>query len=265
MPLKSKLLFFLYAAIGTVMTPCAAQEFQNGANLSKHTIGYAMGYTYPKFADGSDDVMIAWDFNYGFSGAFEWGKYYTSGISFMITPIVHYSNYMNSVKTRDQYQGISDKLTFREEWTTSFSELAISLPLSYEFPMFKTFRFGGSASISLPLSTGGNAKKVDYDYYLYTPGLGGHYIDPPKKKEYVYDIEYHLTPSLGVGGKLLYPITGRENVESYLALDYFYDLAMADPPYVHKTRITLSYVHRNIKYKDVREKWDRYLIRKNKY
>lgn len=250
--------------MGTVMSPCAAQDFQNGANLSKHAIGYALGYTYPKFADGSDDVSVAWDFNYGFSGAFEWGKYYKSGVSFMITPTLYYSDFSNTVKRLDQYHYTSGKLTYRQEWIYDYRELAISLPLSYEFPLFKVFRFGGGANISMPLVRSGSTVKTDYDYYWSIPGHEGIYLDPPKKKEYAYDDEYEFNLGIGVNGKILYQIQANDKIESYVSIEYWYDVSFSDNIYAHKTRFALCYIHRMIQLKDVREKWDRYLIRKNR-
>lgn len=264
MPLKSILLLCLYVAMGMAMTPCAAQDFQNGANLSKHTIGYAIGYTYPKFADGSDDVRIAWDFNYGFSGAFEWGKYYKSGISFMIAPLIYYSDFNNTLKTRDWYHSVTGKLTFRKEWNYNYRELAFALPLSYEFPMFKAFRFGAGAYFSMPLISGGSSRNVDYDYYVSIPGKDGIYVDPPRKKEYPDYSDFGFDPSIGVNGKILYQIQASEKVESYISIEYWYDISSADNFYAHKTRFALCYIHRMIQLKDVREKWDRYLIRKDR-
>jgi hypothetical protein len=265
MPIKPSLLSSFFLVFGMEMASCSAQEFQNGANLSKHTIGYTVGYAYPKFADGSDDVRIAWGFNYGFSVAFEWGKYYNSSISFIIAPMLYYSNFMNTVKRQDQYHGITDKLIYRQEWRYNFNELAFSIPLSYEFPLFKSFRFGAGANLSIPLTNSGSLKKVDYDYYKYIPGLGDFYFDPPRKKEYASDTEFQFDVGVGVNAKIIYQFRANEKTESCISLEYWYNLSMADYIYAHQTRFAISYIHRNIRLKDVREKWDRYLIRKSKY
>lgn len=264
MPIKQTFLFVIVFAFSIAVNSTSAQALESGANLSKHTIGYVIGYTYPKLADGSKHSMIKSGFNFGLSGALEWGKYYNSGISFMITPMFYYSDLNNTVKRQDLYYWNSDKLIYRQEWTIQYTSLAFCLPISYEFPIFKRFRFGGGANISVPLTTTGSTKRVEYDYYISNHGQGGIYIDPPWTKEYTFDNEYYFEPSVGVSAKILYQIRSNENVESYVSFDYWYDISLSEPVSTHNTRFTLSYTHRSIKLKDTREKWDRYWIRKNK-
>lgn len=263
MPTKSLILFVIFCVFGIEISSTSAQDLQNGVNFSKHTIGFGLGYTYPKLADGTKRGRVESDFNFGLSGAFEWGKYYNSGISFMISPMVYYSNYSNSIKNYDSYNVKDNKLRYRTEWAIQFNEWAVCLPVSYEFPLLKHFRLGAGASLALPLANSGSINRKEYDYYI-SNSQGGFYINPKLRDDYTYVVDYYLEPELGVTGKLLYQIHTNERVESYLSVEYWYNITVGEPGYAHKTRFALTYIHRYIQLKEVREKWDRYWIRKNK-
>ena len=240
-----QLIFFV--VFGIMSYSAFAQEFQSGANLSKHTVGYSIGYAYPKLARGSEYISVKSEFNYGISASFEWGKYYKSGISFMAAPSVYYSDINNTEITYYSYRRINGNLVPYWKENIQLTEVELCFPLSYEFPAFKLFRFGVGTHISFPLITTGSIRRVELPY-----------------NDEFYDIDYNFEATLGVSSRLLYQIHRNAGAESYLALDYWYDISFNDAVYAHKTRFALSFIHRKIQLKDVREKWDRYLIQKER-
>ena len=252
MPKKSSALFLFFFAFGVGISSSSAQEFQRGANLSKHTIGFGVSYAYPKLADGSKNTSVKSEFNFGVSGSFEWGKYYKSGISFMIAPTFYYANYDNSIVTRNYGNSvINGKPIQGNESIIQIEELTVCFPLSYEFPVFKSFRFGGGANISFPLFTSGTRTTKYYKHH----GPSSQYTD---------EEEYQFEPRLGVSGRMMYQIRADEMVESYVSFEYWYDVTLSFYSYVHQTRFALSYIHRFIKLKDKREKWDKMMIRQGR-
>lgn len=222
-----------------------------------------MGYAYPKLADGSKRGRVESDFNFGLSGAFEWGKHYNSGISFMISPMVYYSNYNNTILKHELYHYKDNRLLYRTDRTIQFTEWTVCLPLSYEFPLFKHLRFGAGAYLALPVATSGSINRKEYDYYI-SNSQGGFYINPYLRDDYTYDLDYRMEPELGVTGRLLCKIHTNERVESYLSVEYWYNITQGDPGYAHKTRFALTYIHRYIQIKEVRQKWDRYWFPMNR-
>jgi hypothetical protein len=234
--------------LGIVIQSTSAQEFKNGPNPSKHTFGYAVSYAFPKLADGSKNTSVKSEFNYGVSGSFDWGKYYKSGVSFMIAPMFYYAHYNNSVVSRTYTY--NPPIRYNES-TIQVNELTVCFPLSYEFPMFRSFRFGGGAHISFPLFTSGTTTTVFYRQH-----------QPPDND--TDEEEYQFEPRLGVSGRMMYQIRANEKVESYLSLEYWYDVTLSYSEYVHQTRFGLSYIHRFIKLKDKREKWDKMMIRQGR-
>lgn len=242
-----------------------AQEYSNQANLSKHTIGYSIGYAYPKLASGTKHRSVESGLNYGISGAFEWSKYYNSGISFMIAPQLYYSNLAESTLQSVYFNSQTGKISYEYEDVIKSKELEFVLPVAYEFPLFKTCRFSAGAYFTIPFISTSMVSHKEYDYVFYIPGHGYVEINPPIIRNiYSSDLENNFNAGLGVNAKILYPLNISDSNESYLSFEYWYTVSYFGYLNTHKTRFAISYVHRKIQRKEVREKWDRYWIRKNK-
>jgi len=237
---------------------------EDGFRFSKHSIGYAFGYAYPKLADGSKNTSVSSGFNYGFSGAFEWGKHYDSGISFTFTPTVYYYNVDNSVIKTNSLDWSDEEVIFSIDRFVEFDELLFYLPISYEFPLSRSFRFGGGINASFPLIGEGSSTNLYTEYQHYIPHHGYVPINPPKQSESYYEVEYNFEMRLGISGKLLYTIRANKKSESYLGLEYWYDISLNGPFNAHVSRFALVFTHRYLQVKEVREKWDRYLIQKDR-
>jgi hypothetical protein len=164
----------------------------------------------------------------------------------MATPSIYYSDINDTEITYYSYRQVNGNLIPNQKKYVQLTEVEVCFPLSYEFPAFKLFRFGIGAHVSFPLVSTGSIRRVELPY-----------------KDYLYDIDYNFETALGVSGRLLYQMDRNADAESYLAFDYWYDISFNDAVYAHKTRFAISYFHRNIQLKDVREKWDRYLIQKD--
>lgn len=240
-------MFFICLFWGIQIHSSSAQEFDNNANLSKHTYGYALGYAYPKFARGGNYASVKSAFNYGISASWEWGKHYTSGISFMIAPGIYFSDFNDTEILYYQQRNVNGNRIVSSRDSIQFTELEIQLPVSYEFPLFKPIRLGVGAYASFPLMTTGHEKRVSNTWW-----------------DYEADIEYEFEPRLGVSGRLLCQIHRSTSVESFLSFDYAYDVSFTTEVNAHKSKFSISYVYRKVKYKDVRTKWDSYLIKKYK-
>lgn len=229
-----------------------SQGSSNGVRVVTSISGVECGYSYPFLTRAYGYHLEESHFNFGFSLGYEWGRRYPSGNSLMLVP----SFVVNSINTtKHQFERrneTTDKIEYQNIITVESKNMSLIIPGIFELPFWKRFRLAAGPFFNIQLR--GQEHYENYSYSLF-------HIPRLQKYSYVEGLE----SSIGFVTKLGIPIRSKENNEHLLSLQYVHTIEGNFSTGNAEKRFTLSFTSRNLIEKEVREKWDRSLTRKQSY
>ena len=220
-----------------------SQESENGRFLVSNYRSIEVGFAYPLLTNHSRYVsLIETDVNYGFRAGLNWGRMYNSGYSVSLSPSIFYVTVPNTVHMMEYGR---PKVTAIE-----YHNVSLAFPALLERRFFFKGRVGVGLSIIMPVLSTGKNNGYDIDLSFF----------PIKNDDFPHtDRPY---PRLSFLLKSTFPIFQTETRQNFISFEYLHYLHYNRQTSSDEKLFSLTFIHREMKIKEKRHRWDRAVIKK---
>lgn len=226
--------------------PVHGQDNIGGIRIVSNFNGFEVGYAYPYITMPWKNRIVNREFNFGIQANYLIGKSYPSGNSLGLRPGITFASLGENthLHTRTRDDGT---ISYSRTHVTDYKSLSLQLTGLFEFNLF-SLKFGIGAFYSTPVVFSGTQESIE-------KGNQG-------RNNYTYNFSSAFRPNIGANAKLFIPIARSMEKEVFLSLEYLINANPTWETYTQEHWLMLSFIRRSLIIKEVRQKWDRYLIRK---
>jgi len=219
-----------------------SQEPESGRNLVTNYKSIEVGFAYPLLTRSHRSVtLIETHFNHGMRIGFNWGRLYDSGYSISFSPSIIYVSVPNTVHTRSYGKP--------KEIAVEYQNVSWAFPVMLEKPFFFKGKFGAGLSIVIPMMSTGKYNESDIDL-SFIPNN-----DPFRDKPYAR-LSFLL--------KSTFPLFQTETRQNFISFEYLHYLHHNQQSRSDEKLFSVTFIHRQLKIKEKRFKWDHALMKKEK-
>ncbi|HZV71130.1 MAG TPA: hypothetical protein VFG10_16360 [Saprospiraceae bacterium] len=230
-----------------------AQSDNNSIRLITKLSGSDFGISYPYVTKMNKYALQNSHVNIGVRGAFLFGRAYPSGITLSCEPSLFIESVQQTTFKREYFNQTTNKLTSVSEISDQHHMASILLPAAIDIKIGKRISIGSSIVFSLPF--GGSGKYLSQQKRL--NHKFEYYITDNVEFDYIPEIDL----GIGFSSRILFSIGQAGNRQQFIGLSYYHEFTPRYPAGINTKSFTVSFLTRNLVTKEVRHKWDRYIMR----
>ncbi len=215
--------------------------------------GSDFGIGYPYITKLNKYAVQNSHFNIGIKGAFLFGRVYPSGLILSCEPGLFIESVHTTTFKYENFDEVKNKLLYRSTISDKHQIANLLLPITVDIKMGNSISIGGSFVFSMPIGGAGyyrhEQKSLHYKFDYY--------------ETHTYESHYSPDAELGLGfsSRILFSVSHSDSRQQFIGITYYHELTPEYPAGINRKSFTISFLTRNLVTREVRQKWDRYLLR----